>query len=209
MQNRTDYHAFFNELAAIRPLTPAFIDGMESQIESWSVLENDLIIRQGQRVTHYLSLREGFAMGYDINADNQQEVRRFWVPSHRIMPGHDPLGESLAEENIVALTPGKVYALSLANVNALCAEYEEARYFLAHFQGEEIKLLKRRIRELTTMDAQTRYDHFRLHYPAELEKCLRKKGLLASYLNMTRQTLSTLESPSLETLRKRYGNGIR
>lgn len=204
MQNAPNYNAFFNELTAIRPITPAFINGMESLIETWPVLENDILIRQGQRVTHYFSQREGFAMGYVINSNNEKEVRRFWTPSDRIMAGDDPLGESQAEENIVALTPGTVYALSLANINALCAEFEEARYFLGHFQGKEISLLKRRIHELTTFDSQTRYDHFRLRYPPQLEKCLRRKDLLASYLNMTRQTLSTLDMPPLEELRRRH-----
>ncbi len=192
-------------LLRAHPLSPAFQRALDEVTDTVEVSKGEIIVFKNKAVTFYAYFKSGYAMAYTVR-NGKTSVQRFYVPESLLMPGKAPLGDSKADETVLALSPCVLYTLDLARLKALTNAFEEARILLSDFQGEKIEEKRKRADSLAHDDAQTRLDLFRLDHPAELLQHLPNRPALASYLGMDISTLNRLEWPLLEELRAKYAS---
>lgn len=185
------------------PLSPPFQRALDDMADTVEFQKGELIVIKNKPVVFYAYFRTGYAMAYTVR-NGKIVVQRFFVPESLLMPGKTPLGSSKADQTVVTLSPCVLYTLNLDKLKVLCNEYDEARFLLTTFQGQQIAEKRKRADSLAHDDAQTRLDLFRLEYPHELIDLLPNRGTLANYLGMNPSHIGKLQWPSLEELRAKY-----
>ena len=92
--------------------------------------------------------------------------------------------------NIYCLEKTELLAISYANIEKLCAGLEKMQYYFRKKMSEENMLLQRRIQCLITNNATNRYHDLATNYPELIQRVPKK--MIASYLGVSRETLSRL-----------------
>lgn len=92
--------------------------------------------------------------------------------------------------NIDCLEDTQVYIISLDNREKLCAASRKMEYFFRKKTQAGYIALQKRIQSLMSQNARERYDEFASLYPQLTQRL--PKTLIASYLGISRETLSRL-----------------
>jgi len=92
--------------------------------------------------------------------------------------------------NLLCLEDTQTYFISLENREKLCADLHKMEYFFRKKTQAGYIALQRRIISLMSQSAKERYDQFIQLYPQLLQRV--PKALIASYLGISRETLSRL-----------------
>ena len=100
---------------------------------------------------------------------------------------HNELSATL---NIDCLEDTDTYVISLDNREKLCAESRKMEYFFRKKTQAGYIALQKRIQSLMSQSAKERYDQF-IHLYPQLSQRL-PKALIASYLGISRETLSRM-----------------
>jgi CRP-like cAMP-binding protein len=100
---------------------------------------------------------------------------------------HNSLNATL---NIDCLENADIYAISLDNREKLCAESRKMEYFFRKKTQAGYIALQKRIQSLMSENARTRYDQFIHLYPQLTQRL--PKAMIASYLGISRETLSRM-----------------
>ncbi|WP_454802165.1 Crp/Fnr family transcriptional regulator [Mucilaginibacter phyllosphaerae] len=100
---------------------------------------------------------------------------------------HNELNATL---NIDCLEDTDTYVISLDNREKLCAESRKMEYFFRKKTQAGYIALQKRIQSLMSQSAKERYDQF-IHLYPQLSQRL-PKALIASYLGISRETLSRM-----------------
>jgi CRP-like cAMP-binding protein len=100
---------------------------------------------------------------------------------------HNSLNATL---NIDCLEDADIYAISLDNREKLCAESRKMEYFFRKKTQAGYIALQKRIQSLMSENARTRYDQFIHLYPQLTQRL--PKAMIASYLGISRETLSRM-----------------
>jgi CRP-like cAMP-binding protein len=100
---------------------------------------------------------------------------------------HNGLNATL---NIDCLEDTVVYMISLDNREKLCAESRKMEYFFRKKTQAGYIALQKRIQSLMSQTAKERYDQFIHLYPQLTQRL--PKALIASYLGISRETLSRM-----------------
>lgn len=100
---------------------------------------------------------------------------------------HNRLSATL---NIDCLEDTEIYFISIDNREKLCAEFQKMEYFFMKKTTAGYIALQKRIVSLMSQRAEERYQQFIQLYPDLLSRV--PKALIASYLGITRETLSRM-----------------
>jgi CRP-like cAMP-binding protein len=100
---------------------------------------------------------------------------------------HNKLNATL---NIDCLEDTQLYAISIDNREKLCAELQKMEYFFMKKTTAGYIALQKRILSLMSQRAEERFSQFIALYPSLLQRV--PKTLIASYLGITRETLSRM-----------------
>lgn len=98
---------------------------------------------------------------------------------------------AIANMNIDCVEDSTVFYISLNDRERLCAELPKMAYFFLKKTSSGYVALQRRVLALLSKNAEQRYLQFTQQYP-EFQKRL-PKALIASYLGVSRETLSRLQ----------------
>jgi CRP-like cAMP-binding protein len=96
----------------------------------------------------------------------------------------------IATLNIDCLEDTETYFISIDNREKLCAEFPKMQYFFMKKTTAGYIALQKRIVSLMSQRAEERYQQFIQLYPDLLSRV--PKALIASYLGITRETLSRM-----------------
>lgn len=95
-----------------------------------------------------------------------------------------------ASLNIDCLEDTQLYAISIDNREKLCADLQKMEYFFMKKTTAGYIALQKRILSLMSQKAEERFSQFINLYPSLLQRV--PKALIASYLGITRETLSRM-----------------
>lgn len=105
--------------------------------------------------------------------------------------------QTRATLSLECLEDTAVFCLSLADYHKLCADFPKVERFILKKSITGSIAAQQRILSLLTTDARQRYDQLLKQQPALFQRV--SKTLLASYLGVSRETLSRLTSVSYRT----------
>jgi CRP-like cAMP-binding protein len=149
------------------------------------------LVQEGEGVTYDFFVTKGLLKSAFTNLESGKEhILQFawedwWVTDYQAY--FNQTKSSLAIECIEEV---EVLALSLLNRDKLCAELHKIEHFFRRKSNAGYVALQRRILSLLNSTAQERYDQLLATYPQLFQRV--PKTLIASYLGVSRETLSRL-----------------
>ncbi|MFD2601675.1 Crp/Fnr family transcriptional regulator [Flavobacterium suzhouense] len=176
----------------IVPLTDDEFAFVLSHFTSKKLKKHQFLIQEGDAVYHSWFVVSGLIKASHTDESDKEHILQFamedwWVSDYQAYHYKTPATLSLS-----CLEDTEVLCLSLENSEKLCSELQKAEHFFRRKANFGYVALQQRILSLLTTSAKERYEQMLKQYPSLFQRV--PKTLLASYLGVTRETLSRLSS---------------
>lgn len=137
---------------------------------------------------HYII--SGLVKAYHVDEEGKEHIIQFaledsWITDTRAL--HE---KSKATLNIYCIEPSRTLSITSEAIEKLCLALPKMEDFFRKKAVSETILLQRRILCLISNNATTRYNDLLHHYPQVIQRV--PKSMIASYLGVSRETLSRL-----------------
>jgi len=157
---------------------------------SRSFKKHQYVLQAGNLAPNDHFVTKGLLRSFYLNEFGKIHILQFamedwWISDPQAY--HNALTATL---NIDCLEDTTLYQISLENRERLCAESRKMEYFFRKKTQSGYIALQKRIQSLMDLNAGQRYDLFLQSYP-QLSQRL-PKTMIASYLGISRETLSRL-----------------
>lgn len=179
------------QIEAIIPLTDEEFTYIASHFTVKRLRKHAFLVQQGNIVTHEFFVVKGCLKAYYFDeAKAREHIYQFALEDWWITDREAFLKQEAATVNIDCIEDCEVLCLSFADREKLCSEmHKMEHYFRVKSNWGYISLQKRIILMLKD-NAKERYEYFVKQYPQLTQRI--PKTLIASYLGITRETLSRL-----------------
>lgn len=178
------------QIEQIVPLTDAEFDYVVSHFQQRRFRKHQFVVQEGQMVANDFFILDGCLKSYSTDRNGKDHIIQFGLKDWWITDYQAYYGQSTATVNIDCITDCELLALSYQNREKLCSELHKMEHFFRKKTNKRNVALQNRILSLLSSSAKERHDKLLAQYP-ELFKVV-PKHLLASYLGVTRETLSRL-----------------
>ena len=154
--------------------------------------KKDFLIQQGEKVNHCYFIISGLLKLVLVDQDGKEHIISFAMEDWWESDFSAYFMQTKASMALQTIEPTSVYALPLENYHALSLAFPKMeRFFLMKSNLGHIAS-QNRIVSFLTSDAKGRYEQLLKTHPALFQRV--PKTLLASYLGVSRETLSRLSS---------------
>lgn len=176
----------------IVPLTDNEFEFVLSNFSLRKLKKHQFLIQQGDPVSHSYFVVSGLLKLFHTDANDKEHIMHFameewWVSDYKAW-----LTKSKATMSLDCLEDTYVFCLSLADNEKLCSSLPKLEHFFLTKSHFGYIASQQRILSLLTTSAKERYEQLLKQYPSLFQRV--NKTLLASYLGVSRETLSRLSS---------------
>lgn len=178
------------QIEQIVPVTDEEFEKILTYFTFKKLKKHQFLIQEGNIVTHDHFVIKGVLKSYYVNEDAKERLMQFAMEDWWITDYQAFFNETIATLNINCIEDTEVLCISAADREKLCAEMHKMEYFFRKKSNAGYVALQRRILSLLNNNATERYEQFIEQYPKLFQKV--PKTLIASYLGVTRETLSRL-----------------
>lgn len=171
-------------------LTNAQFDGFYACFKHESYRKGQVLIREGDLVTVEYFVLEGCLKTYFLDDELKMSILQFampawWASDYDALYNHHP-----AVVNVDCVTHAEVLSISAVDRERICAELPGVGHFFRWRTNRGYAAAQRRLLSLMNNDARKRYEDLLAQYPTLYQ--IVPKQLIASYLGVSRETLSRL-----------------
>lgn len=152
--------------------------------------KHQFLIQEGQRVPYSYFVVSGLLKLVHTDESGKPHIVSFAMEDWWESDFGAYFSQTAATLSLECLEDTVVYCLSLDDYQKLCAELQKFGRFFLHLAIAGSVASQRRILSLLTTSAKGRYEQLLAQYPALFQRV--PKTLLASYLGVSRETLSRL-----------------
>lgn len=183
--------SLFQVLSDMHFLSADFRQSLTAELKSVRFPKGHYLVQAQTPAHHVYFLEKGFAAGFKY-WQHKRVVTAFWQP-HDIIISPKSFFEQLATDEIIELTTdSELLSLSYASAIKLMKTYQVANLLTRDISIAHSEKIEERIVDLHTLEAWDRYTKLIKAYPGiELHV---SQDLIASYLNITPQSLSRLKA---------------
>jgi CRP-like cAMP-binding protein len=181
-----------NHIEKIVQLTDEEFDWVLSHFKTRKLKKHQFLVQEGDTTRAYFDnfVVSGLLKVYHTNDDGHEHILQFaledwWVADYRANHFEIP-----AQVNISCLENSELLAISYEHRELLCRELHKMEHFFRKKMGGGFVSQQRRILSLLNNNAKERYEEFLSLYPGLSQRL--SKTLIASYLGVSRETLSRL-----------------
>ena len=182
------------QLEKIVQLTDAEFDYVLAHFVTKKFKKHQFVVQEGETVPNDFFILNGCLKSYCTDANGKEHILPFGMQDWWITDYQAYYNQSTATVNIDCIEESELLCLSFPNREKLCAEIHKIEHFFRKKTNKRNVALQQRILSLLSSNAKERYDQLLQLYPQLFQKV--PKQLIASYLGVTRETLSRLNSPS-------------
>jgi CRP-like cAMP-binding protein len=183
-----------NQLEKIIQLSESEFDYILSHFTTRKFKKRQLVIQEGQLVENDFFILSGCLKSYSTDANGKEHIIQFGMQDWWITDYQAYYNQSTATVTIDCIEDTELLCLSYKNREKLCAELHKIEHFFRKKTNKRNVALQNRILSLLSSNAKERYDKLLEQYPQLFQKV--PKQLIASYLGVTRETLSRLNASS-------------
>lgn len=181
-------------IGKLSSLTDEQFEYIFSFFKSKKLKKNSILISEGDSVSYEYFVLKGCLKASYITEEGKESIIRFaledwWVSDYDAYFKKNP-----ATLNIECLEDCELLVLSFDDREKLCKELPEMDYFFRKKIEGAYAAFQRRLISLFSNDAKERYEMFIKQYPMLLQRV--PKSIIASYLGITRETLSRISNAS-------------
>lgn len=182
--------ALKKHIEEIMPLTDSEFEYVLSHFTKKTLKKHQFLVQNGTEVKHDHFVVKGLLKAYYTNDEGKEHILQFAMENWWVTDYHGYFKKTKATTDVDCLEDCEVLCLSLQNRDKLCAELQKIEHFFRIKSNFGYVALQRRILSLLDKDAKERYDQLKDLYPSLLQRV--PKTVLASYLGVSRETLSRL-----------------
>jgi CRP-like cAMP-binding protein len=180
-------------IETITPLTDEEFTYLMSHFTRKKLKKHQFLIQEGDPVYNDHFVIKGLLKAYYINPDDGKEhILQFAMEDWWITDYQAYFNQTNAALNIDCIEDVDVLCLSLYNRDKICADLHKIEHFFRRKSNAGYVALQRRILSLLNNSAKQRYEQLLNQYPQLFQRV--PKTLIASYLGVSRETLSRLSS---------------
>lgn len=180
------------QIEKITPLTDKEFDYILSHFTTKKLKKHQFLIQESDLVQNDYFVIKGLLKAYYINEEGKEHIMQFAMEDWWITDYQAYFNETKASLNIDCIETTEVLCLSLYNREKLCADMHKIEHFFRKKSNSGYVALQRRILSLLNSNAKERYEQLLQQYPALFQRV--PKTLIASYLGVSRETLSRLST---------------
>lgn len=178
------------QIEKITPLTDQEFEYILSHFTLKKFKRHQILIQEGDTVQNDYFVMNGLLKASYLNKEGKEHIMQFAMEDWWITDYQAYFNQTEATFTIDALESTEVLTLSLYNREKLCADMHKIEHFFRKKSNNGYIALQRRILSLLNSNAKERYEQFIAQYPTLLQRL--PKTLIASYLGVSRETLSRL-----------------
>lgn len=152
--------------------------------------KHQVIIHEGDYVKYDYYVASGLMKSAHISSEGKEHIIQFAMEDWWITDPEAFHNGTKATMTVDCLEDTRVFALTLENKEKLCRELQKMEYFFLKKTTAGYIALQKRIRCFISNTATDRYHNLVTQYPGLIRRV--PKSMIASYLGVTRETLSRL-----------------
>ena len=184
--------ALRQHLEKITPVSDQEFDYILSHFVSKKFRKHQFLVQAGGPVQFDYFVVKGLLRAYYINEEGREHILQFAMEDWWITDYQAYFNKTEATLGVDCLEEVEVLCLSLQNRDKLCAELHKIEHFFRRKSNAGYIALQRRILCLLNNSAKERLEQFLTQYPSLMQRL--PKTLIASYLGVSRETLSRLSA---------------
>lgn len=154
--------------------------------------KHQFVLQEGDLVLNDYFILEGCLKSYYTDTKGKEHILQFGMQDWWITDYQAYYYQSKATISIDCIEDSELLCLSFQNREKLCTEMHKIEHFFRKKTNRRNVALQQRILSLLSNNAKEKYDQLLEQYPQLFQKV--PKQLIASYLGVTRETLSRLNS---------------
>lgn len=183
-------HPLRTHIEKITPLTDAEFDYIFSHFKPLKLKKHQFLLQAGTVADCDFFIISGLVKAYFTTDEGKQHILQFGMEDWWITDYQAHFNGTPATLDIDCLEDTEVLCLPLVNREKLCADLHKIEHFFRKKSNMGYIALQRRILSLMNSGAGERYEQLLQQYPSLFQRV--PKTLIASYLGVSRETLSRL-----------------
>jgi CRP-like cAMP-binding protein len=152
--------------------------------------KHQFLVQEGNAVTQIYFIVQGLAKSFYVDEEGREHITQFSVDSYWTTDNDAFYNNTQATINIACLENTESLSLAYEDMEKLCASLNKMEYFFRKKAIADNILLEKRALCLIKNNAADRFHDLLSNYPELVQRV--PKTLIASYLGVSRETLSRL-----------------
>ncbi|HEY6142077.1 MAG TPA: Crp/Fnr family transcriptional regulator [Flavobacterium sp.] len=181
-----------NHFEKITPLTDQEFEYILSHFTPKKLKKHQFLIQEDDVVSNDYFVVKGLLKAYHVNKDGKEHIMQFAMEDWWITDYQAYFSQTKATLNIDCIEEVELLCLSLQNRDKICSELHKIEHFFRRKSNLGYIALQRRILSLLNDNAKEKYEQLLSNYPNLFQRV--PKTLIASYLGVSRETLSRFSS---------------
>jgi len=177
-------------ITKIVPLTDKVFDFVCSHFSESDFLKYQYLVQASDHIQNDFYIGSGLVKASRSDEDGKEHILQFGMENTWITDPQAYHGQIEASLNVQCLEDSKTFFINYQDREKLCADLPKIEKFFTKKAISEQITLQRRILCLISNNAQARYKDFLRQYPGLIQRI--PKTMIASYLGVSRETLSRL-----------------
>ncbi len=174
----------------ITPVNNEEFDYILSHFGNKKLKKHQFLLQENDDVANDFFVTKGLLKAYHTNNDGKEHILQFAMEDWWVTDFAAYFNQSKATISIDCIEDVEVLSLSLHDREKICADMHKMEHFFRKKSNAGFVSLQRRILSLLNNNAKERYDALLLQSPQLFQRL--PKTLIASYLGVSRETLSRL-----------------
>lgn len=180
------------QIERITPLTDDEFDYILSHYTRKKYKKHQFLIQENEPVPNNFFVLSGSLKAYHLDRDGKEHILQFAFSDWWITDYNAYYNQTNATITVDCIEDSEVLCLSLYNSEKLCSEMHKIEHFVRKKSNAGYIALQQRILSMLNNNPQERYEKLLQLYPLLFQKVPKK--LIASYLGVSRETLSRFGS---------------
>lgn len=193
--NQTDSMDLIEVLSSIAPLSAGYHQRLSSQMVTERYPARYLLLQPGEICRRIYFIKKGIVRIYHIDELGKERTLTFMGMGELAVDANSFYEQRPATEYLETLQETVIQSLSWQELNSMYADFAEGNYIGRIVTQRYLMIAVRRNTELLTANLQERYDSLLERFPNIEQQA--NQSHIASYLNITRETLYRLRSERL------------
>ena len=185
-------HLLRSHIEKIVPLSDEEFALIASCFVERSLKKHQFLMQERMLAPYEYFVVNGLLKVSQIDSSGKEHILQFAMEDWWVSDYQTSILHKEATLNITCLEDTQLLAISYEDKEKLCNELPKINTFVRKKSNMGYIALQKRILSLLSNDARTRYEQFLELYPSLLQRL--PKSLIASYLGVSRETLSRLYS---------------
>lgn len=185
-------HLLRQQIEKISPLTDQEFEYLASHFVPKKFKKHQFVLQEGEHAPNDFFILSGCLKSYFTDKNDKEHILQFGMQDWWITDYQAYYNQTKATINIDCIEDSELLCLSFQNREKLCAEIHKIEHFFRKKTNKRNVALQQRILSLLSYNTKEKYDQLLQLYPQLFQKV--PKQLIASYLGVTRETLSRLNS---------------